>query len=77
MSGQKFLNISATCILLNTLLRGFKKVNEDLNQMIMAGKDLSYSLVREFVVDFYSTEFADFLIFAAMRAPKNSLWFQN
>lgn len=43
----------------------------------MDGKNLSYSHVRKFVVDFYCAELADFMIFAAMKVPDNSLWVQS
>ena len=45
-SGTKTLNVSATCIMMNSIDRILKLVIADLNMMVAAGKNLSYSLVR-------------------------------
>ena len=54
-----------------------KLVNNDLSTMIDAGWDLSFSLVRRFVVNFYNLEQADLIIWSAMRAPLDDIWFQS
>ena len=76
-SGIKTINVSATCIMMNFIDRILKQVIEDLNTMVAAGKNLSYSLVRQFVVNFYNLEMADLLIWTAMRAPKDDIWYQS
>ena len=73
-NGTKLINISATCIVLNSIMRIMKQVNQTLNEMIIAGKDLSYSLVRKFVVNFYNLELADFILYSAMKAPLDDLF---
>ena len=43
----------------------------------MDGKEMSYSLVRKFVVDFYLMEMSDFILYSAIETSKDSLWFQS
>ena len=45
--------------------------------MVIDGKELSYSLVRKFVVDFYLMEMSDFILYSAIEAPKDAIWFQS
>ena len=45
--------------------------------MVMDGKEMSYSLVRKFVVDFYVMELSDFILYSAIETSKDSLWFQS
>ena len=44
--------------------------------MVIEGKEMSYSLVRKFVVDFYLMELSDFILYSAIQSPKDALWFQ-
>lgn len=67
--GEILLNIPATTFVFNALERIFTFVLVDLEQMVLQGKDMSFSLVRKFVVDFYMCELADFLLYTAMSAP--------
>ena len=66
IKGKKLLNVSATCIVYNCMIRAMEQVHEDLQQMVEAGKDMTFSMVRKFVVDFYNLEMADFIIYSAM-----------
>ena len=61
---------------MNSIDRSLKQVIGNLNTMVAAGKNLSYSLVRQFVVNFYNLELSDFIIWTAMRAPKDDIWYQ-
>jgi len=45
--------------------------------MVMSGKNLSYSLVRKFVVNFYNLDLADFILYSAMQAPPDCLFLQS
>lgn len=64
--GEKLLNISATCIVYNFIIRTMTQVEQDLTEMVTAGKDMSFSQVRKFVVDFYMLEMADYILYTAM-----------
>ena len=50
---------------------------EILNQMVLAGRDMTYSMVRKFVVNFYNLDLADFILYSAMKAPNDSIFFEN
>ena len=39
--------------------------------MIMDGKNMSFRLVRKFVVDFFMLDFADTTLYSAMVTPKD------
>ena len=45
--------------------------------MVDGGKELSYSLVRQFVVAFYNLDMADLMLTSAMRAPQDDLFIQD
>ena len=77
ITGEKFINISATCMVLNAICRVLKQVVSSLNEMVSTGKNLSYSLVRKFVVNFYNLEMIDLILVTAMKAPTDDLWFQS
>ena len=59
------------------MVRAQKQVNQNLNEMVTAGRSLSYSLVRKFVVNFYSLELADLFLYSAMKAPSDNIFCQN
>ena len=43
--------------------------------MVIDGKEMSYSLVRKFIVDFYVMELSDFILYSAIETKNDSLWF--
>ena len=43
--------------------------------MVIDGKEMSYSLVRKFVVDFYVMELSDYILYSAIETKKDGLWF--
>ena len=45
--------------------------------MVIDGKEMSYSLVRKFIVDFYVMELSDYILYSAIETNKDSLWFQS
>ena len=45
--------------------------------MIISGREMTYSQVRKFVVDFYVLEMADFILYSAMKANTDDIWFQS
>lgn len=69
------MNISATCIVYNFIIRTMTQVEQDLTEMVTAGKDMNFSQVRKFVVNFYMLEMADYILYTAMKAPEEDLYF--
>ena len=51
------------------------QVEQDLTEMVTAGKDMNFSQVRKFVVNFYMLEMADYILYTAMKAPEEDLYF--
>ena len=45
--------------------------------MIISGKDMTYSQVRKFVVDFYMLEMSDHVLYSAIKAKTDDIWFQS
>lgn len=64
-------------MVLNAICRVLKQVVSSLNEMVSTGKNLSFSLVRKFVVNFYNLEMIDLILVTAMKAPTDDLWFQS
>ena len=50
-------------------------MKEDLTLMVMAGKDMTFGQVRKFVVDFYMLEMADYILYTAMKASEDDIYF--
>ena len=59
----------------NFIERVMQLVYQDLNQMVIAGKAMPYALVRQFVVNFYAMEMVDMMLYSAMKAPQDDLYY--
>ena len=71
------MNVSAVSAIYSCIIKAVSKVNDDLSQLVFTGKDMTFSTVRQFVVDFYVIELADYIIYSAMKAPTDDLFFQR
>jgi hypothetical protein len=79
-SGRRLINISATGITYQIIVRVLEEVNRDLNMLLedmRRQKNLNFDLVRKFCVDYLQIDTADLILFSAFDAPQDDIFYQS
>ena len=75
LTGETLINIPATRLVYNCIIRILELVVADLNLMILNGKHMPYRQVRKFAVDFFMLDFVDITLNSAMLAPCDQIFY--
>ena len=73
--GTAFIHVTATGVIYKAIVKILANMNVKLGQLISTGKEIDYSMVKKFLVDFLMMDIVELSIFAAFSAPNDDIFY--
>ena len=77
ISGEKKINIHATAVIFQSVIRVMRGVIEDLNTIVNKDKMITFTHIRKFILGQLSLQNLEISLYAAFKANENDLFYQD
>ena len=74
-SGERFINISATAIVLSLIVNVLQELKRDLMEILAFGRMIPFRLVRRFAVGTLMLEQAELVLYNSFNAPSDDIFY--